>query len=138
YGRDERVTIAPLTRIIDLHRQARHPFDHEFSGLRRMPTRSASRNIDLLCSFELCFRYLHFIKEDVTSFLRDAAQSCIPHGTWLLVNFLQHEMLEPALFGHDGVPGDMLNLPNDLLSIEVGELYALWRNHGQIAIGEEK
>ena len=47
-------------------------------------------------------------------------------------------MLEPALFGHDRVPGNMLNLADDGLPIEVRELHALRCNYCEVAIGEEE
>ena len=74
----------------------------------------------------------------MTGFLRNPSQRGVTHRARLLVDFLQHEMLEAALFRHDRVPGDVLHLANDRLSVEVGELHALRRDHRQIAVAEEK
>ena len=103
-----------------------------------MPTGAAGRDVDLLSRFEFCFRDLHLVQKDVACFLRDAAKRRVTNGAGLLVNFLQHEMLEPAFFGHDRVPGDMLQLTNDGLTVEVGELYSLGGDHRQVAVGKKE
>ena len=53
---------------------------------------------------------------------RDAAQRSVADGAGLLVNFLEHEVLEAGLFRHDRVPGDVLHLAGDGMAVEVGEL----------------
>ncbi len=83
-------------------------------------------------------RDLHLVEEDVAGFLRNASQRGVTHRARLLVDFLEHEVLEAALFRHDRVPGDVLHLADDGLSVEVGELHAFRRNHGQVAIAEEE
>src|SRR5207248_4544221 len=47
-------------------------------------------------------------------------------------------MLEAALFSHDRVPGHVLNLTNDRLSVEVCEANSLQSDYCEIAIAEEK
>ena len=51
---------------------------------------------------------VHLVEEDFAGFLRNAAEQGVANGAGLLENFLLHEMLEAALFGHDRVPGDVL------------------------------
>jgi len=48
----------------------------------------------------------HLFEEDVARILRDPAQRGVANGTRLLIDFLEHEMLEAALFRHDRIPGD--------------------------------
>ena len=103
-----------------------------------MPAGSASRDIDFLCGLELGVGDLHFVEEDVASFLRNSSQGGVTHRSRLLVDFLEHEVLEAALFRHDRVPGDVLDLADDRLSVEVGELDAFRRNHGEVAIAQEE
>ncbi len=91
-----------------------------------------------LADFELSFGDLHLVEKDVAGFLRNPSQRGVTHRARLLVDFLEHEMLEPALFRHDRVPGDVLHLADDGLSVEVGELHAFRRNHGQVAIAQEE
>ncbi len=90
---------------------------------------SASGDVDFFCGFELSFRDLHLVKENVPGFLRDPPQRGVADGPRLLVNFLEHEMLEAAFFRHDGVPGDVLHLANNGLAVEVGEPHAFGGNH---------
>ncbi len=47
-------------------------------------------------------------------------------------------MLEAALFRHDGVPGHVLHLALDGLSVEIGELHAVGGDHGEVAIGQKE
>ena len=74
----------------------------------------------------------------MAGFLRNASQRGVAHGARLLVDFLEHEVLEAALFRHDRVPGHVLHLADDGLSVEVGELYAFWRDDGEVAVAEEE
>ncbi len=56
----------------------------------------------------------------------------------LLEDFLLHEMLEAALFGHDGVPGDVLQAGGYGMAIEIHHADALRREHGHVAVAKEK
>ena len=47
-------------------------------------------------------------------------------------------MLEAALFRHDGIPGDVLYLAHDRLSIEVGQLHAVGCDDGEVAIPQKE
>ncbi len=137
-GSDNGIAIAPLAGVIDFHRNPRQALDHELAGLGGMPTGSASGDVDFLRGFELGFGDLHLIEEDVAGFLRNPSQRGVTHRARLLVDFLEHEMLEAALFRHDRVPGDVLHLADDGLSVEVGELHAFGRDHGQVAVAQEE
>ena len=112
--------------------------DHELAGLPGVPTGAASGDIDLLGGAEFGFGDLHLVEKDVAGFLRDAAQRGVAHGARLLINFLEHEVLEAALFRHDRVPGDVLHLAHDGLAVEVGELHAFGSDDGEIAVGRER
>ena len=134
-GGDDRIAIALLAGVIDLDRDAGQALEHELSRLRGVPTGSAGSDIDLLQRAELGFGDLHFVQEDLTGVLRDSAQRGVTHSAGLLVDFFQHEVLEPALFGHDRVPGDVLHLAHDGPAGEVGELNTVGRDAGNVAIG---
>ena len=58
-------------------------------------------------------RDLHLVEEDVAGILGDAAERGVADGARLLVDFLEHEVLVAALFRHDRVPGDVLDLAFD-------------------------
>ncbi len=47
-------------------------------------------------------------------------------------------MLETTLFGHDGVPGDVLDRTADRVAFKIHEANALWREHRYLAITEEE
>ena len=47
-------------------------------------------------------------------------------------------MLESALFRHDRVPGNVLHLANNGLTVEVSEAHTFRRNDGKVAISKEK
>ncbi len=87
---------------------------------------------------ELLFGDLHLVQKDVARVQRDAAQRGVAHGARLLVNFLEHEMLEAALFRHDRVPGNVLHLAHDGLPVEIGKLHAVRGDYREIAIGQKE
>ena len=62
----------------------------------------------------------------------------VADGARLLEDFLLHEMLVAAFFGHDRVPGDVLDARLDRFAFEVGDADTLGRQHGDVAIGEEE
>ena len=59
-------------------------------------------------------------------------------GARLLINLLEHEVLEAAFFRHDGVPGDALGLALDLIAVEVGDAHAMLGDDGDLAVIEEE
>ena len=71
--------------------------------------------------FELGFGDLHLVEEDMAGILRDAAERGVADGARLLVDFLEHEMLEAALFRHDRIPGDVLRFALQRVAVEIGE-----------------
>ena len=74
----------------------------------------------------------------MAGFLRNAAQRRVAHRARLLINFLEHEVLEAALFRHDRVPGHVLHLADDRLTVEIGQLHAFRGDDRQIAVAQEK
>ena len=58
------------------------------------------------------------------------------HG--LLINFLEHEMLIAALFRHDRIPRDVLELRLAAISGRVEQAYAIARNDGDLMIVEKQ
>jgi len=74
----------------------------------------------------------------MAAFLRDAAQGGVTDSPRLLIDFLEHEVLKAALLRHNRVPGDVLDLADNGLSLEIGELNAVGRDHGKIAIRQEE
>ena len=103
-----------------------------------MPTGAAGGDIDFLQRFELGFTDLHLVEEDGSGILRDAAEGGVTDGAGLLVNFLEHEVLEATLLRHDGIPGDALGFAFDGMAVEVGDLYSVLRDYGEIAIAHEE
>ena len=64
---------------------------------------------------------VHLVEEDLAGVLRNAAEQRVAHGARLLEDFLLHEMLEAALFGHDRVPGDVLRRAIDRVAFEIDD-----------------
>ena len=67
-----------------------------------------------------------------------SAQGRVPHRARLLIDFLEHEVLVAALFRHDGIPQNVRNLAFHGASVEVGEMHAIARQDGHVAIGQEE
>src|SRR5439155_350242 len=74
---NDRIAVTPFTGVVHFHRKTRHSLDHKLAGLGSMPTGATCGDVDLLCSLELGFSYLHFIKKYMPSFLRDPPQSSV-------------------------------------------------------------
>ncbi len=101
---DDGIAVAPLAGIVHFHRHARQRLDHELAGLPGMPTGSAGDDVDLCRGAELGLADLHLVEKNVAGLLRDAPQRGVANGARLLVNFLEHEMLEAALLRQDRDP----------------------------------
>ena len=78
-----------------------------------MPTGAAGDDLDAAEIAELLLGDVHLIEENLAGFQGDAAEHGVAHGARLLENFLEHEMLEAALFGGNRVPGDVMDLRLD-------------------------
>src|SRR5690348_4023095 len=102
-----------------------------------MPACPAGYDFDALEFAKLVFGDVHLIEENFPCVQRNAAQHGVAYRARLLKDFLLHEMLEAALFGHDGVPGDVLNRTLDGVPIEVEQADAIGREDGDVAVGEE-
>ena len=135
---DDGIAIAPFAGVIDLDRHAGETLDHELAGLSGVPTGAAGDDVDLFCGAEFGLADLHFVEEDVAGIERNASQGGVADGARLLVNFLEHEVLEAALFRHDRVPGHVLYLALDRLSVEIRQLHAGGSDNGEVAIGEKE
>ena len=89
------------------------PLDHELAGEAGVPTGAAGDDLDVAEIAEFLLGDVHLVEKDLAGLEGDAAEHGVAHGAGLLENLLVHEMLEAALFGHDGVPGDVLDLGLD-------------------------
>ena len=137
-GPVKRIAIAKLAGVVHFHRKLGQSLDHELARQSGVPTGAASRDVHLVELAEIVVGDVHLVEEHLAGVERDAAQRGVAHGARLLVDFLQHEMLEAALLRHDGVPGDVLHLAGDGLAFEVGELHARGRDDGEVAIAEKE
>ncbi len=128
------VAIAELASVIHFHRNARQPLNNKLARQARMPACAARHNLHLLEGFEIRFRNIHFVQEHAACFLAHAPQHGVFNGARLLKNFLQHEVLIAALFRHDRIPQNVRNLAPHDLAVQIHQLHAAWREHGNIAI----
>ena len=135
---EDGIAIAEFAAVIDFDLQAGKPFDHELSGEAGVPAGAAGDDAHLLEFAELLFGDVHFVEEDFSGVLRDAAEESVADGARLLENLLLHEMLVAALFGHDGVPGDVMRGAIDGAAIVIHHAHAILREDGDIAVGEEE
>ena len=87
---------------------------------------------------EVGFADLHLVEENVAGFLRNPSQRGVTHRARLLVDFLEHEMLEAALFRLDGIPGNVLYRANDGLAVEIGEFDTVRGDDRHITVSEKE
>ena len=106
---DDGIAIAEFAAVVHFDVKARQALDHEFAGQSGVPAGSAGDDFTPVeirgtaCS-EMCISS----RKTFPVSWRNAAEQSVAHGARLLENFLLHEMLVAALFGHDRVPGDVL------------------------------
>src|SRR5580704_13235028 len=103
-----RVAIAELAAVVHFHGDVREALNHELARQGCMPTGAAGHNFHVAKIPELILGDIHFIEEDFSRLLRNAAEQGIAHSAGLLENLLLHEMFEATFFRHDGVPGNVL------------------------------
>src|SRR6266852_1608546 len=130
-----RVTIEPITLQIA---SVGEPFSLASRCPARVSACSTGYDAHLLEFAELLLGNLHLVQEDLSGVLRDPAEEGVAHGARLLENLFLHEVLVAALFGHDGVPGNVLRRSLDWPSVVVHHGDALLREHGDVAVGKEK
>ncbi len=103
-----------------------------------MPAGAAGGDIDFLYILEFGLADLHLVEEDLSRIERHASHGSLTHRARLLVDLFQHEMLEAALFRHDGVPGDVLHLALDWLAGKIAQLNASSCDHRKVTICEKE
>src|SRR5882672_696999 len=103
-----------------------------------MPARAARDDAHILKFPELLFGDFHFIEEDFSGVLRDAAEQGVADGARLFKDFFLHEVLVPALFRHDGIPGHVVGGTLDRAAVVVHHAHALRGKNGDVAVREEK
>src|SRR5208282_2924301 len=135
---ENRIAIAEFAAVVDFDRNVRQPLDHEFPGEPGVPARAAGDDLDVVKIAELLVGDVHFVQEDFASLLRNSAEQRVADGARLLEDFLLHEMLEAALFGHDRVPGDVLGRPLDRMAFEIAELNTLRSENSHFAVAKEE
>src|SRR5947209_8333860 len=103
-----------------------------------MPAGAAGHDADVLKLAELLFGEAHFIQKNFPGILRNASEQCVADGARLLEDFFLHEMLVAALFGHDGIPRDMVRYPLDGLAVVIHYANSIPGEYRDIAILKEK
>src|SRR5271163_1870695 len=133
-----RVAVAEFAAVVHFDRHVRQPLDHEFAGQPRVPARAAGDDLHIAESAELFVGDFYRVEKYFAGFLRNPSEQGVADRTRLLENFLLHEMLEAALFGHDRVPGDVLGGTADGPALEIKKLHSLRRDHGDLAVAQKE
>ena len=102
--RDDGIAISELGPVVDLDRQAREILDQELADESRVPGRAARQDDDALERAEPLVGDLDLVQEHPARLDRRAAEHRLPDRPRLLEDLLEHEMLEPRLLRHDGIP----------------------------------
>ena len=129
--------VAVLGGVLHLDRHPGQALDHEFAGQSGVPARAATNQANLFHLSKILLRHFHLVEDDLARVSRDTPQGGVPNGPGLLVNFLQHEMFESTLFGHDGVPGDALHPGFHRSAPRIGDFEFVRADGGQIAVAQK-
>src|SRR3977135_2912521 len=122
---DDRVAIAEFAAVVHLDRNFREALDHELAGQPRVPACAAGNDLYVGEISEYFLGDIHLVEENLRGIERHTGEKSVANGAGLLENFLLHVMLVAALFGHDRVPGDMLDGSLNGVAIEIQDADAL-------------
>jgi hypothetical protein len=100
--------------------------------------RAAGDQVDLLKRPEVVLGDLHLLEVDMARVQGIPAHQGVPDGSRLLVDLLEHEVLEAALLCHDGIPGDPLNLLADGAARSVQDPDAAFGDHSDLVVVQEE
>ena len=103
-----------------------------------MPARTAGKNPDMLEALPYVFAQLDILQMDGVRIERKSAEDRVLDRDGLLINFLEHEVLVAALFRHDRIPGDVLELRLALVTGRIEQANAVTRNHGDFMVVEKQ
>src|ERR1035438_1613138 len=131
------VAIAVFAGVINVHRQAREPFDHVLAAKRGVPTRPARGNVDAGGGGQLVVGNFHFAKEDLARIQRNAAQRGIANSPRLLPDLLQHEVLVATLFRLNRIPLNARDGALDGAAVKVGQFHAAQSKNRHIPVGKK-
>src|SRR3954471_6584677 len=99
-----------------------------------MPASAACRDLYRPERFESLFRNVHLIEIDFAAVERNSALHGIANGTRLLKYLFEHEMFEPAFFGHYRVPRDSLSGRLDDAPVKISHAYRVFCDDSYLAV----
>jgi hypothetical protein len=134
---DDRIGIAEFGREFELDRKLCQLPDQVHAVGGRMIRRAAREHRDLLHLQEIAVRYAD-VADLHEAGLIDAAGERIADDFRLLVDLLEHEVLEAALFGGAHVPGHVGDFARDLLAVERRDLRAVARDDDDLAFLDDE
>src|SRR5262245_15725661 len=102
-----------------------------------MPTGAAGDDANVFDLSKLFLGNLHLVEQHLAGIAGNASQCGVAHRAWLLVNFLQHEVLETTLLGHDRVPGNSLGLVWNHVALKVSDLHSLWGQYCHFGVTQK-
>ena len=133
-GADDRIAIAELRGEVDLDRNAGERFDDELADHRGVIARATRDEDDPL---DVLHIELDAIERDVIVLEIDAADQRVRDGAGLLVDLLEHVVLEAALLRLRGGPGDGLGLAGVDVALEVHQRDAVALDDDHLAFLDE-
>src|SRR6185437_5970343 len=135
---DDGRPISEFAGVVNFHWYSGQALNHELPGQRGVPACAASCDINFLQILKLFGADIHGLKKDIPRTGIDTAPSGIADGARLLMDFLEHEMAEAALFRHHWVPGDMLHCASKRPVFKIGDKDLIGCNNGNISILQEE
>src|ERR1044071_8028796 len=104
-----------------------------------MPRRSTRSDLDRSKLFEVGFGDVaHLVEKHLSAVERDSSLHRVANGARLLVDFLEHEMLEAALLRHDWIPRDALDRRLHRVALEVYDPNGVAIDDRDFAVAEKE
>ncbi len=122
---DDRIAVAELRGVLHLDGDAADRFDQVFADQRGVPRRAAGDEDDAAGGEEALAMVDHARELHLERLLVDAAADAVDDRPGLLVDLLQHEMGEPALFELRNRQFEFLDVDAALVVVERHDLQRL-------------
>src|SRR5262247_64978 len=103
-----------------------------------MPAGAASKDTNVLEALPNLLAECNVLQMNPVMIERESSKDRVLDRDGLLINFFEHEVFVPAFFGHDRIPGDVLELRLPTLTGVIEQTNAVARNDCDFMIVEEE
>ena len=132
---EDRIPVAELAGDVDLHGQARPVLDRVLGHQSGVKGRATGHHEHLVDPLDLVFAHPELVEVQAPGRV-DPAPEGVPDRLGLLVDLLQHEVVEPALLRGGEVPLHLDRGRLDLVPVEIDQPNRIGAHLGDLPLGQ--